>query len=134
MPATTPKIFVNLPIKDLQKSVQFFTQLGFQFNPKFTTDDATCLIVSDSIYFMLLVERAFKSFTDKAICDSSKTTEALFALTVNTREEVDAMVGKAVAAGAKTPRKPQDHGFMYGHGFEDIDGHNWEVFWMDANT
>ncbi len=132
LPAT--KIFVNLPIKNLQRSVEFFTHLGFRFNPRFTNNESTCLVVSDSIYFMLLAERAFKSFTDKEICEARTHTEALIALTMPNREAVDEIVRKAIAAGGRTTRKPQDHGFMYGHGFEDLDGHNWEVFWMDAGA
>ncbi|MBC9910024.1 VOC family protein [Chitinophaga varians] len=124
-------IFVNLPVKDLQKSIQFFTQLGYSFNPQFTDDKAGCMVISDTIYAMLLTEPFFKTFIDKDICDASKQTECINCLSVNSREEVDAIVAKAVAGGATTPRAPQDHGFMYGHGFQDLDGHLWEYVFME---
>lgn len=124
-------IFVNLPVKDLQKSIQFFTQLGYGFNPQFTDDKAGCMVISDTIYAMLLTEPFFKTFIDKDICDASKQTECINCLSVNSREEVDTIVAKAVAAGATTPRAPQDHGFMYGHGFQDLDGHLWEYVFME---
>ncbi|MFN3151148.1 VOC family protein [Bremerella sp.] len=125
------QLFVNLPVKDLTKTVEFFTALGFTFNPQFTDDSATCMIVSENIMVMLLVESRFKVFTPKAICDSHKSTEVLNALQMESREEVTKFVEKAVAAGGKTYAEPKDHGFMIQHGFEDLDGHIWEVFWMD---
>ncbi|GAB4066133.1 VOC family protein [Ancylobacter sonchi] len=124
------QIFVNLPVKDLKRSVTFFTALGFSFNLQFTNDDATCMIIGENFYAMLLVEPFFKRFTHKAIADASKTTEVLVALAVDDREVVDALVAKARAAGGAVPREPQDMGFMYSHGFEDPDGHIWEVFHM----
>ncbi len=128
------KIFVNLPVKNLSKSVEFFTKLGFEFNPQFTNEQATCMIIGEDIFVMLLVEEFFKTFTKKEIADSSKTTESIICLSAESKENVDDMVTKAVAAGATTPNEKQDQGFMYGHGFQDIDGHLWELMWMDMNA
>lgn len=128
------KIFVNIPVKELNKSVDFFTKLGFNFNPQFTDENATCMIVGEDIFVMLLVEKFFKSFTKKEICDTSKSTEAILALSVESREKVDQMIDKAVGAGGSEPREKQDHGWMYGRSFEDIDGHLWEVFFMEEST
>lgn len=125
------KIFVNLPVKDLDKSVGFFTKLGYSFNAQFTNENATSMIISEDIYVMLLVEKFFKTFTKKEIADATKTTEVLICLSAESREAVDALVSKAVAAGGTTPNEPQDQGFMYGHGFQDLDGHLWEVVYMD---
>jgi len=125
------QIFVNLPVKDLKKSIDFFTKLGYTFNAQFTDENATCMIISDTIYVMLLVEPFFKTFTSKGICDTSKHTEMLLCLSAESKQKVDELVGKAVAAGATTPREAQDQGFMYSHGFEDLDGHTWEIMWMD---
>ena len=129
----TAQIFVNLPIADLQKSVGFFTKLGFTFDPKFTDENATCMIVGENIFVMLLVESFFKTFTDKEICDARKCTEVLVCLSSESRGKVDDLVSKAVAAGGTAPRKPQDHGFMYQHGFEDLDGHIWELIYMEPS-
>jgi predicted lactoylglutathione lyase len=128
------KIFVNLPVKNLDHSVAFFTKLGFTFNPQFTNEQATCMIVSEDIFVMLLVEDFFKTFTKKEISDATKTTEVLLGLSADSREQVDEMVNKAVKAGGKTPNDKQDQGFMYGWGFEDLDGHLWEVFYMDPSA
>ena len=128
------KIFVNIPVKELNKSVDFFTKLGFNFNPQFTDENATCMIVGEDIFVMLLVEKFFKSFTKKEICDTSKSTESILALSVESREKVDQMIDKAVGAGGSEPREKQDHGWMYGRSFEDIDGHLWEVFFMEEST
>ena len=125
------KIFVNLPVKDLNKSVDFFTKLGYSFNPQFTNEKATCMIISEDIYVMLLVEKFFKTFTKKEITDASKSTEAIICLSADSKDAVDEMIRKAVSAGAKTPGDKQDNGFMYGHGYEDLDGHLWEIMWMD---
>lgn len=130
----TTKMFVNLPVKDLGKSVKFFTALGFKFNPQFTDENATCMIVSEESFVMLLVEKFFKTFTPKPVSDARKSTEVLICLSCNSRQEVDEMVSKAVAAGATTPNKAQDHGFMYQHGFEDLDGHLWELAWMNVEA
>jgi uncharacterized protein len=128
------KIFVNLPVKDLANSVEFFTKLGFAFNPQFTDKTATCMIVSDDIFVMFLTHDKFQSFTPKKICDATKSTEVLVALSCENREKVDEMVRQAVAAGGTTYNEPQDHGFMYGHGFQDLDGHIWEVFYMEPSA
>lgn len=128
------EIFVNLPVKDLNKSVAFFTKLGFTFDPKFTDENATCMIVGDNIFIMLLVESYFKTFTDKAICDARNSTEVLVCLSCDSRQKIDELVGNAVAAGGIAPRNPQDHGFMYQHRFEDLDGHIWELIYMEPSA
>lgn len=128
------QIFVNLPVKNLNQSVAFFTKLGYAFNPQFTDETATCMIVSDDIFVMLLTEDKFKTFTPKAICDATKSTEVLVCLSSESRKEVDEMVRKAVAAGGTTYNEPQDHGFMYGHGFQDLDGHIWELVYMEPGA
>lgn len=125
-------IFVNLPVKDLNKSVEFFTKLGYTFNPQFTDENATCMILGDKLYAMLLVEKFFATFTNKAITDTAKSTEVLTCLSCASREEVDKLVRLARDGGAKVPRQPQDHGFMYAHGYEDLDGHTWELIHMSA--
>jgi len=128
------KIFVNLPVKNLNKSIEFFTQLGYTFNPQFTDETAGCMIVSEDIFVMLLTEAKFKTFTPKAICDATKSTEVLVCLSSGSRKEVDEMVRKAVAAGGTTYNEPQDYGFMYGHGFQDLDGHIWELIYMEPSA
>ncbi|WP_024303957.1 VOC family protein [Pseudogulbenkiania sp. MAI-1] len=124
------QIFVNLPVSDLTNSIAFFTELGFSFNPQFTDETATCMIVSDDIFVMLLTEAKFKTFTPNEICNAKKYTEVLVCLSVESRERVDELVRKAVAAGGATYSEPQDYGFMYGHGFQDLDGHIWELVHM----
>jgi len=131
--AHRPKIFVNLPVKDLDKSVEFFTKLGYKFNPRFTNENATCMIISDDIHAMLLVEKFFKTFTPKELADAKRSTESITALSVESRKAVDAIVNTALAAGAKRYVEPKDHGFMYQWGFEDLDGHIWEYVWMDPS-
>ncbi|MGE0886586.1 MAG: VOC family protein [Blastocatellales bacterium] len=128
------KIFVNLPVKDLKASIEFFTRIGYTFNQQFTDETATCMIISDEIYAMLLTHDKFKMFTPKEICDATKSSEVLICLSCESREQVDEMVGKAVAAGGTIYNQPQDHGFMYGHGYQDLDGHIWELMWMDPNA
>ncbi|WP_333878200.1 VOC family protein [Methylobacter sp.] len=128
------KIFVNLPVKNINKSVEFFTHLGFTFDSQFTDETATCMVVAENIFIMLLTEAKFKTFTPKAICDATSCTEVLVCLTVESREKVDELVGKAAAAGGATYNDPQDHGFMYGHGFQDLDGHIWEIIFMEAGA
>ena len=128
------QIFLNLPVKNLNRSVEFFTRLGYKFNPQFTDENATCMIISDDIFVMLLIEKFFQTFTSKIICDATKYTEAMVALSCASRAEVDEMVRKAVAAGGTTPRKPVDHGFMYSHSYEDMDGHIWELFYMEPDA
>lgn len=128
----TTAIFVNLPVRDLDKSIAFFSRLGFRFNPQFTDETATCMIVSDDIFVMLLTESKFRTFTPNEICDARKYTEVLVCLSVESRARVDDLVREAVAAGGNTYKAPQDLGFMYGHGFQDPDGHIWELVHMDA--
>jgi predicted lactoylglutathione lyase len=130
----TRKIFVNLPIKNMQRSKAFFAALGFSFDPQFTNEQGACMVISDSSYVMLLVEPFFQTFINKQIADAGKTTEVLICLSCESRAEVDELVRKAVAAGGSTPNAPQDHGFMYGHGFQDLDGHLWEVMYMDPSA
>ena len=125
------KIFVNLPVQDLQRSMSFFSSLGFTFNKQFTDENAACLVISDEFYAMLLVRKIFKSFIKKEIADSAKSTEVILALNTDSRAEVDSLVTKALAAGAKEYREAEDHGWMYGRSFEDLDGHLWEVGYMD---
>jgi uncharacterized protein len=127
-------IFVNLPVRDLARSKDFFGKLGFAFNAKFTDDNAACMIVSEQAFVMLLAEPFFKTFTKNEICDTRRQTEGLFALSCSSRAEVDELVGKAVAAGGRHAMDPQDHGFMYGWSFYDPDGHHWEVMWMDPKA
>lgn len=128
------KIFVNLSVRDLKKSMDFFKALGFEFNPQFTDENAACMVISQEAFVMLLTEKFFKTFTRREICDTSTHTEGLFALSCESRAEVDEMVKKAIAAGGKHAMDAQDHGFMYGWSFYDLDGHNWEVVWMDPAT
>ncbi|MEG4075912.1 VOC family protein [Microcoleus sp. Pol14C2] len=128
------KIFVNLPVKNLDRSVEFFTKLGFSFNAQFTDETATCMVVSEDIFVMLLTEAKFKEFTPNPICDATKSTEVLVCLSSESREEVDKMIGKAVAAGGTTYNEPKDYGFMYGHGFQDLDGHIWETIFMEPSA
>ena len=125
------KIFVNLPVKDLNRTKAFFEALGFQFNPQFSNEDGASMVINEHIYAMLLTESHFKTFTPKAICETATSTEVLIALSMDSREEVDALTAKAVAAGGTAPAEPRDLGFMYQHGFDDLDGHTWELFWMD---
>jgi uncharacterized protein len=122
---------VNLPVKNLDQTKAFFTKLGYKFNQQFTDEKAACMVIGDDIYVMLLTEPFFKTFTKKEVVDATKSTEVLLCLSADSRADVDALVQKAVSAGGTTPNEPQDHGFMYGHGFEDLDGHLWEVMWMD---
>lgn len=128
------KIFVNLPIKNMERSQAFFTSLGFSFNPQFTNEQGACMVISEDIYTMLLVESFFQTFTKKPIADATQSTEVLVCLSCDSRAEVDEMVRKAVAAGGTSPNPPQDHGFMYAHGFTDLDGHIWELVYMEPNA
>jgi predicted lactoylglutathione lyase len=126
------QIFINLPIKDMARSQAFFKALGLHFNAQFTNEQGACL--GENLYAMLLVEPFFQGFTKLPISDAKKATEVLIALPLDSRSAVDGLVAKAVAAGATTPNAPVDHGFMYQHGFADLDGHQWEVFWMDMSA
>ena len=127
----TRQIFVNLAIENMERSKAFFSALGFSFNPQFTNDKGACMVIADNIYAMLLAESFFQTFTKKPVADATKSTEVLVCLSCDSRAEVDEMVRKALAAGGTAPNAPQDHGFMYSHGFEDLDGHVWELVWMD---
>ncbi len=125
------KLFVNLSVADLEKSTAFFKALGFSFNPQFSDEKASCMIISQEAFVMLLSEPFFKTFTKRAICDTRSHTEGMFALSCESRAEVEELVHKAVAAGGSFAVDPQDHGFMFGWSFYDLDGHHWEVLWMD---
>lgn len=125
------KLFVNLAVRDLNRSKEFFSQLGFRFNPHFSDDNALCMIVNDDSFFMLLVEPFFRTFTKRELCDTCAYTEGLFAFSCESREAVDDIVHKAIAAGGKHAMDPLDHGFMYAWSFYDPDGHHFEVSWMD---
>ena len=128
------KIFVNLPVNNLKSSMDFFSSLGFTFNRQFTDDTAACMVISEDIYAMLLTHAKFKEFTPNPICDATKSTEALICLSCESRVAVDDTVRNAVVAGGKTYNRPQDHGFMYAHGFQDIDGHIWELVYMEPGA
>lgn len=125
------KVFINLPVKNIDESVDFFTSLGYTFNQQFTDETATCMVVSDTIYVMLLTHQKFQEFIPHSISDATKDTEVLICLSCDSREAVKEIIEKAVAAGATTFRDAQDYGFMYGHAFQDLDGHIWEYMWMD---
>ena len=128
------QIFVNLPIDNMARSQDFFRAMGYEFNANFTNEQGACLVLGDRLYAMLLVKPFFQSFTGKTIVDASQATEVLVCLSCESRAAVDALVAKALAAGGTAPRPPQDHGFMYAHGFEDLDGHIWELAWMDTSA
>ena len=127
-------IFVNLPVKDLSRSRTFFESLGYHFNPQFSNDQGACLVISDTIFAMLLTEPFFQSFTKKAIANTKTSIEALICLSCESKAEVDELVAKALAAGGSAPNPKQDLGFMYNHGFEDLDGHTWELTYMDMSA
>ncbi len=127
------QIFLNLPVKDLDKSIEFFTRLGFTFNPEFTDKNATCMIINENAYAMLLVDKFFQTFTKKQIADAKKSSEAIIALSAESREKVDEMVHKAFDAGAVRYKDPDEQGAMYGWGFQDLDDHLWEVFHMNGS-
>jgi predicted lactoylglutathione lyase len=124
-------IFVNLPVQNLDRAVGFFTKLGYTFNPQFTDENATCMVISENIYAMLLVKDYFKTFTPKPVADAKQSTEVLVALSLESRQAVDEIVKTALEAGGRRYSEPKDHGFMYQWGFEDLDGHIWEYLWMD---
>ena len=123
-------IFLNLPVVSLKKSVDFFVELGFKFNPQFTDETSTCMIVSDTIYVMLVEHAKFSAFIDKPIA-AATTTEAIFAFACESKDEVRALAEKAHSLGARKINEPEDMGFMFSWGFEDLDGHLWDLFWMD---
>jgi predicted lactoylglutathione lyase len=124
-------IFLNLAVRDLEQSKAFFSALGFTFNPQFTDEKAACMVISETAYVMLLTEPFFRGFTKKEPCDTSRYTEGMFALSCESKAEVDQIVRKAIDAGGSHAMNPMDHGFMYGWSFYDLDGHHWEVMWMD---
>jgi predicted lactoylglutathione lyase len=124
------QIYVNLPIKNMARSRAFFESLGYHFNPQFSNEQGACMVVSDHIFVMLLVEPFFQGFTKKPVADATQSTEVLVCLSCESRAEVDGLVAKALAAGGTAPNPPQDMGFMYGHGFADLDGHQWELMHM----
>ncbi|TWR28134.1 glyoxalase/bleomycin resistance/extradiol dioxygenase family protein [Mucilaginibacter achroorhodeus] len=127
------QIFLNLPVNDLNRSIEFFTKLGYTFNPKFTDEKATCMIISDTIYVMLLTRTFFQTFTEKRIIDAHNEVECSICISLESKEAVDEMVAKAEAAGGKIPNPATDYGFMYQHSVADLDGHHWEFMWMDPN-
>jgi uncharacterized protein len=130
-PLIPRKIFINLPVKDLQRSVAFFTGPGFSFNPNFTDETATCMIISDDAYAMLLTHKKFQDFTKKNIADTTTSSEAIVALSADSKSDVDTFADKALASGGSPAMPPIDYGFMYGRSFYDPDGHHWEIFYMD---
>lgn len=127
------EIFVNLPVKDLSQSVAFFSKLGYQFDPRFTDENAVCMIIGENMYAMLLLSNFFQRFTPKEIANSHKTTEVLVALSCGSRTQIDEIVDKAMEAGASFNREPEDHGWMYSRSFQDIDGHIWEYLYADLS-
>ncbi len=127
-------VFVNLPVKSLARSVEFFTQVGYTFDPRFTDENATCMVISDTIYAMLLVEPFFRTMTGREVCDAAQCGEVAVALSTESRAQVDEIIARAVAAGATTPLPSKDYGFMYSHSFRDLDGHLWEYLWMDPSS
>ncbi|HXC50631.1 MAG TPA: VOC family protein [Candidatus Limnocylindrales bacterium] len=126
--------YVNLAIKDVTRSKEFFTHLGFAFEPRFSNENAACMIINESTFVMLLAEPFFQTFTKKQICDAKTSTEVLVCLSCESRAEVDSIVAAAVAAGGSIPREPEDRGFMYGHAFQDLDGHLWELIFMETSS
>ena len=129
----TQQVYINLPVEDLSRSVAFFTSLGYSANPKFSNEMGACIIVSDTIFVMLLTHEHFKSFAPNPIADATKTTEVLICLSCESREQVDALADKAIAAGGRSTKEPMDMGFMYGRSFQDLDGHGWELMHMDES-
>ncbi|MFF2367141.1 VOC family protein [Streptomyces sp. NPDC058122] len=127
-------IFVNLPVSDVAASRKFFTELGYSINPQFSTDDCACVVISDTIIAMLLGKERYADFTKKEIADATKTSEVLLCLSAESREKVDELVDAAIAAGGSGSGEAQDQGFMYGRAFDDLDGHTWEVMWMDPTA
>ena len=128
------KIFVNLPVQDLERSVAFFTKLGFSFNPEFTDENATSMVIGEDIFVMLLVNKFFQTFTPKSIADAHSSTEVITSLSVDSKEKVDELINIAFSAGAKPSSETQDFGWMYSRGFEDLDGHLWEFAYMDISA
>jgi predicted lactoylglutathione lyase len=124
------QIIINLPVKDLDKSKTFFSALGYSFNPQFSNESAAMMVIADgSIYAMLTTQGFFKTLIDKPVVQAKEANEVVLCLSCESRDELDSLIGKAVAAGGRTPHPPQDHGFMYDQGFEDLDGHLWNLVW-----
>ncbi|WP_026585089.1 VOC family protein [Bacillus sp. J33] len=134
MAFTSKNIFINLPVKDLNKSTNFFKELGFEFNPQFSDETTSCLIISDNIYALIMIEERFKGFSKKEIVDTTTSSEAIFCLSAESRDQVDELVNKALSSGGKSYSDHQDHGFMYIWGFQDLDGHIWEVAYMNESA
>lgn len=134
MPGTARKIFVNVPVEDLDRSIAFFTELGFSFDPRFTDETATCMILSDDAFVMLLTKPKFREFTTREIADTATSSEVILAVSAESRDDVDALAEKALASGGSPASDPIDFGFMYGRSFNDPDGHLWEIFWMDVSA
>ncbi|MFM1654809.1 VOC family protein [Brevibacillus sp. B_LB10_24] len=134
MATTADNIFVNLPVKDLKKTMDFFSQVGFAFNAQFTDEKAACMVINENIYAMLLVEEFFQTFIKKEIADATRSTEVIVALSAKSREEVDQIADRALAAGGSFASEPVDHGFMYSRSFQDVDGHIWEIMYMDQSV
>lgn len=130
---SSPKVFINLPVKDLEKSKAFYQTLGYTINPQFTDKTGACVVISEDIYSMLLTYDKYNYFVKKDIADANKTSEVINALSTDSREKVDQMMEKVFAAGGKEIRNPEDYGWMYGRAYEDPDGHIWEIFWMDPS-
>ncbi|HEY0840045.1 MAG TPA: VOC family protein [Vulgatibacter sp.] len=128
------KMFVNLPVRDLKRSKEFFTRLGFEFNPQFTDDTAACMVISEEAFAMLITEKRFHDFTKRKIGDTSTHTEVIVAVSADSRQEVESIFERAVAAGGSEAMEPVDYGFMYYRSFYDLDGHHWEVIWMDPSA
>lgn len=127
------QLYLNLPVNNLTESIAFFTKLGYGFNKAFTDETATCMIVSDTILVMLLTTERFQSFVKKPLGNAKQHAHSIIAISANSKDEVDALITKAIAAGAVIPNEPSDLGFMYSRIFEDLDGHLWEIFWMDPS-
>lgn len=135
MTETKPRqIYVNLAVRDLQTSMDFFGALGLTFNPQFTDDKAACMVINADAYVMLITEPFFRTFTKREPCNTKTHSEALIALSCESRAAVDEIVRKAIDAGGSHAMDPMDHGFMYAWSFYDVDGHHWEVMWMDPNA
>lgn len=128
------KIFVNLPVKDLNASKEFYTKIGFTINPQFSDETAACVVITEDIYAMILTHAKFKEFTPKEISDATKTSEVLTALSFESKEKVDEVFNNAIQAGGSEANPVSDYGFMYTRSFNDLDGHIWEAFWMDINA
>lgn len=128
------QVFINLPVRDLSRSMEFFRALGYDFDTRFTNEVAACLVLGENLYAMLLTEPFFAGFTSKTVVDAQQATEVLVCLSCSSRGEVDELVNRARSAGGRIPRPPQEQGFMYGHAFEDPDGHIWELVFMDGEA